>query len=682
MVKSGTDEYKREQRSEVSNCSDLIHAPISPDRRAACEFDFKLFCLTYFPLEFRLEFSPDHLKVIDKIERVVLKGELFALAMPRGSGKTTLCEKAVEWATLYGHRQFVCLVGSDKDASQQILESILTDYESNDLLEEDFSEVCGPIQALEGRSQRCASQHYNNKSTNIRAKADCMVYATIDCEWATGCGSIIRAYGLTGRIRGAKYKLESGETIRPDLVIIDDPQTDATASSNRENDKREEALSGAILNLAGPDKKIASIMPCTVIKYNDMADRVLNRELHPEWQSERMKALYAWPENMERWEDYNQVRKEGLRVEDGGDMENAFYTENSEILEAGAVVGWEQRVKDGDVSALQSLMNFYFQDEKAFFAEFQNEPQKEQGDESNLEEDEVKACIRTIEPSVVPGWAGDLLTGGVDVHDDLLFWVVCSWGMDNFSGHLVDYGVWPHQRGAIRQGNTTYGLKEKYPGCGVDGAIFKGLCDVLKTLTAKEYQSQAGEFLQTQHGYVDTGYRPDTICQAIIESADLRIIQPSIGQYVGAKNKPIGDNKANKAKRERIGEGWRERKMEKYNKLRRVSIDTNYWKSFFRSRMQTQQGDSGAFSIYKGTHETLIDHLLAEKSVMVEASGRKVEEWSSPPGADNHWFDCIVEAIAAAGVAGCKLSDGQSVKKRSKQKSTKGWFQKAKGGPR
>ena len=35
--------------------------------------------------------------MIRKIEAAVLHGGLFALAMPRGNGKTTICERAMLW---------------------------------------------------------------------------------------------------------------------------------------------------------------------------------------------------------------------------------------------------------------------------------------------------------------------------------------------------------------------------------------------------------------------------------------------------------------------------------------------------------------------------------------------------------------------------------------------------------
>ena len=80
-------------------------------RKESCRFDFRLFCETYFPEVYVLEWSEDHLRAIAKIQQAVLKGGLFALAMSRGSGKSSLTESAAIWAMLYGHREFVVVVG-------------------------------------------------------------------------------------------------------------------------------------------------------------------------------------------------------------------------------------------------------------------------------------------------------------------------------------------------------------------------------------------------------------------------------------------------------------------------------------------------------------------------------------------------------------------------------------------
>ena len=72
----------------------------NPDRKDRASRDFRYFCETYFPLTFHLAWSPDHIKVMDKIEQAVVHGGLFALAMARGSGKSSIAEVACIWAVL------------------------------------------------------------------------------------------------------------------------------------------------------------------------------------------------------------------------------------------------------------------------------------------------------------------------------------------------------------------------------------------------------------------------------------------------------------------------------------------------------------------------------------------------------------------------------------------------------
>ena len=68
------------------------------DRRRQCAESFRLFCETYFARAFWRAWSDDHLRVITKVERAIREGGLFAFAMPRGSGKTTLARCAALWA--------------------------------------------------------------------------------------------------------------------------------------------------------------------------------------------------------------------------------------------------------------------------------------------------------------------------------------------------------------------------------------------------------------------------------------------------------------------------------------------------------------------------------------------------------------------------------------------------------
>ncbi|MFQ5734586.1 MAG: hypothetical protein ACE5KM_21840 [Planctomycetaceae bacterium] len=225
-------ERSRDRNAEMSQSGrDIgdLPAVADADRKKQAATDFRFFCESYFPLTYHLAFSPDHLKVIGKIEQAVLQGGLFAMAMPRGSGKTTICECACIWAVLNGHREFVCLIGSDEGHAMDMLDSIKMELDGSDLLLEDYPEVCYSIQCLEGIANRCNGQLHNGERTHIGWTAREIILPTIPDSEAGG--AIIKVAGITGRIRGMKYKRADGKTVRPSLVVLDDPQTDESARS-------------------------------------------------------------------------------------------------------------------------------------------------------------------------------------------------------------------------------------------------------------------------------------------------------------------------------------------------------------------------------------------------------------------------------------------------------------------
>ncbi len=247
------DSAKRSRDVSMAGRSITIPPVVNQTRRDECRFSFKRFCEVYCSHLFTLEWSNDHLLAISRIEQAVLQGGLFALAMARGSGKSTLCECAALWAVLYSHRHFVAIIGADKEHAAQAVSSIKQEMTGNGLLVEDFPEVCYPYVALMGIGQKAKGQLHNGKPTQIVAADDELVLPTIAGSAASG--SVVKALGLTGSIRGLKYKRADGVSIRPDLVLPDDPQTDESARSKSQCEYRESIISGAVLGLAGPEKR-------------------------------------------------------------------------------------------------------------------------------------------------------------------------------------------------------------------------------------------------------------------------------------------------------------------------------------------------------------------------------------------------------------------------------------------
>jgi len=111
--------------------------------------------------------------VIAKIERVVRYRETLAVAMPRGSGKTTLCLVAVLWAVLSSQHEFVFLIASDQDGASAMLANIKSHMVGNDLLLADYPEAIYPIRLLEGEARRCTGQRYTAPTASRSGRSAC-----------------------------------------------------------------------------------------------------------------------------------------------------------------------------------------------------------------------------------------------------------------------------------------------------------------------------------------------------------------------------------------------------------------------------------------------------------------------------------------------------------------------------
>ena len=649
---------------DIGELPDVVDA----ERKKKCEKDFRLFCETYFPETFTLTWSPDHLKAINRIETAVLRGGLFALAMPRGSGKSSLTEVAAIWSMLYGHREFIVLIGATESAALELLDSLMTELEVNEHLAADFPEVCFPIQQLDGIANRCAGQLYHGERTRITWTSNEIVLPTISGSKASGI--VVRVAGITGRIRGMKYKRPDGRSVRPSLVIIDDPQTSESAGSLEQTRKRVRVLAGDILGLAGPGQKISGIMPCTIIRPGDMADIILNRQTHPDWNGERTKMVYVFPKNTKLWEEYAEIRAEALRTDGNFQKATDFYAEHREEMDEGAQVSWEARYNHDEISALQHAMNLKFQDEQAFQAEYQNDPLPEDvGGEEIMSIDAICQKINGLPHNKVP-LACDRMTLFIDVQKALLFYVVTAWA-ENFTGSVIDYGAWPDQHRrefSLADANPT--IQSEFPRAGLEGGLYAALTALTDDLLGREWEREDGAVLKIERALIDAnwGQSTDLVYEFCRESKFAGIVLPSHGRYVGASSKPMTEYR--KQPGDRLGFNWMMPSVAKKRAVRHVIFDSNFWKSFVHARLAVPTGDKGSLTLYgriPGTHQLLAEHLTAEYRVKTQGRGRTVDEWKlKPEHHDNHWLDCLAGCAVCGSMLGGTLPEFGAVAQKKK----------------
>lgn len=634
-----------------------------------------MFCEAYNPEAFSLAWSGDHLKAIARLEEAATRGALYAFAMPRGSGKSTLSRMAALWAISYGLRRYAFTIGANLSKAREAMQAIKTWIRFLPLYVADFPEIAYPVAKLAGIAQRAVGQLSEGTPTLIEWAQDRVILPTVKPppnwpkSWklrADGyvptSGAALSAAGLTSDgIRGSLLTLSTGATIRPDLVLLDDPQTPESAVSPAQNEKRERLISADVLGMAGPGQTISAVMPCTVIAPGDMADRILTRSLHPLWRGERTKLLRRMPEDLTHWEDYLEEYRRCAQLEPPDyTTANAYYLAHQERLEAGCEASWPERKLPGEVSAIQHAIHLYARSPAAFFAEYQNSPRSTETKASEISADQIAGKLNRLGRGVVP-LACSRLTAFIDVQGSLLYWTVCSWG-DDFTGGVLDYGAFPDQQRpyfTLREARPT--LASILPGAGVEAVIYAGLEGLTKRLLGRAWQREDGAELRIERCLIDAnwGASTDVVYQFCRQSAHSAVIMPSHGRYVGASSRPFSEYRRNPG--DRVGLNWRIPAVQG-RALRHVLFDTNWWKSFLFARLSVPIGQKGCLALFGANpdaHRLLADHLTSEYRVTTSGRGRTVEEWKlRPERPDNHWLDCLVGCAVGASMQGCAFDAG------------------------
>ena len=579
--------------------------------------------------------------------------------MSRGSGKTSLCQAAVIWALLYGHRQFVALVASDQAAACMLLDDIKAELETNELLGEDFPEVCIPVRRLEGILNRAPGQLHHGQRTRITWTANEVVLPTIAGSVASG--GRVRVYGMTGRIRGAKATAPDGSTIRPDLAIIDDPQTDESARSASQTQRRIDTLNGAVLGLAGPNKKIAAVMPCTVIAPDDVAEQLLDQSKHPEWLGHRAQMVYDWPSNQKLWDQYAEIRADSLRIH--GDIRDAtrFYEDNRDDMDDGSRVGWPERYRPDEISALQHAFNLKLRDEISFASEYQNEPlDLASVDADILTVAEVSEQITGLKRGVVPT-ACTKLVAFIDVQKKALYYVVAAFD-EQFGGSVIEYGTYPDQRASyFSLADLSKTLQRAHPGMTLEGQLFAGMKSCCNSILGRGWYREDGVELRVSRCCIDANWGDSTeiVKKFCRESDHAAVLLPSFGRGITADRKPI--NEYIRHPGDRFGWNWY---CPAKGNQRHILYDVFSWKSFVSQRLKMTWGDTGAFAIYQAApkaHRLFAEHLCSEYPTMTSGLGRSVNVWKLRPNRDNHWWDCLVGCFVAASEQGIVTASHENV---------------------
>lgn len=658
-----------------------------PERRDACKYDLHLFLTTYFPHSTGLKpFSDAHKDAILRMQMAILEGGSVVLTcFPRGFGKTTISENTAIWATLYGHRRFVPIIGADKGAASDNIDSLKFELTENDLLVEDFPEVCLPFKALDNKSQRCANQKHEGQLTYIRWSAEELGFAWIrgaDGNYLPNSGATFRCLGITGRIRGMSIKTPDGQKMRPDFFILDDPQTDESALSPTQCEKRLSIYQKSVLRLGGHQKLLSGLINATVIEPEDMVDTLLSHEKHPEVEGLRipmLKSMSAAHDTL--WmEKYADIRRT-YNPDDPRDRRraineaNEFYQNNRAAMDAGAEATWSYcfAEQDGELSAIQHAYNILIDDGPTVFAsECQNQPISRLPIGMEFLTAEEMLDTRVGHHALVPRGV-ETVSFHIDVQKNALYYCVTGF-TDDFTVYPIEYGIFPEQRGGrLEYGRASNTLEKKYPGMSDEKILESAVCDLVRQLCGKSWSRDDGVKVSVQCGLVDGGYQSDAVQAGIARSGE-KEVYVAYGRGIKAADTPMMQlPKRNNEKRSKdMFVPWLMRLDQNRRSTRYVLFCTNSVKTFVHRRIKSKIGDPGSFMLPRGNHKEFAQMVCSsEYPTETEGPHGKVLEWQIlPTKPDNHLFDALVGSVVAASITG-RLKFGEQTAIQAKPEKRK-----------
>ena len=641
----------------------------NPKRRESCRYDLHKFLVTYFPHSTGLKpFGRSQINAIQRFESAVLEGGRYIDLEPRGYVKSTRSENGTLWIHLYQHLFFTLFIGANDTQSSIGLESIKQELTENEMLAEDFPEVCYPLIKLENKPQRCASQTHYGELTHTRWQVDRIVLPIIKGEG----GGVIIAAGMLAATRGMRHKRPDGKQVRPDFVVIDDPQTDESAHSPVQIAKRKRVLQNSIMRLGGHGNQVSAVINATVIAPDDLVDQLADHQKHPEWPSVRASALTKLPTeeaiNKHWLGQYKKIRGNYNTDDPKGPQKakqksTAYYKKHQKEMDAGSEAEWpDVPLEPDEISPIQHAMNVWVDDgEETFWSEIQNKPRRV-AVASPL--DLTRAGLIDRKSGYSQGVVPDdrsYLVFHVDVHDELLYWTVAAVG-HRFTGETVAHGTWPEQPTPwFTLRNCKVRLSHLYPGVTSEEAIEQGLVDCLSRLMHNEWAYADATPATISCGLVDAGYKPEQVNNAIRKTGSDRILS-SRGIGIGPVEKPMEEYDMSPKRVLRCGPDptrprWYYPREHASGGVIRVNFDANFWKDTIAARL-TQRTGEGQWRFWGKPADDLsayIEHMLSERPVQTTAKGRTVNVWKVQNNADNHWFDTLVGCSVAASIAGGQL---------------------------
>jgi hypothetical protein len=259
--------------------------------------DSELYAQSFFPKTFRQD-SPDFAREIwDDLDNPNIR--MLNLLAFRGSAKTTRLRTFASKRIAYGISRTILMIGAGERDAIRSVQWVRNQVERNTFWAQTFG--LRPGKKWEETQIEIVHEGFGH---------------TI---W-------VLAAGITGSLRGINF-----DDYRPDLILLDDPQTDEMAATHEQREKVENLVLGAVRNSLAPvvDEPNAKLVMCaTPIAKGDITEKAT---ADMEWETRRYgcwtqatqdlpldQQVSSWPTRFPtadlRLEKMNAVRRNKLSV--------------------------------------------------------------------------------------------------------------------------------------------------------------------------------------------------------------------------------------------------------------------------------------------------------------------------------------------------------------------------------
>ena len=268
--------------------------------RESCRLDLARFGWIYCRM--LLDHRPSEAicdRYILKLQNAILHGGQLAVEFARGAGKTSWVVIALVWAILYGHRRFPVCIAASRSLAKTIRKMVYSLFVDSEPIYQDFPAVPTALRKMNGAVQKGMVLTYNGRNTGFESGELALVLPDMrDADGARidrACGAVIASRGVGGSVRGLNIR-----GMRPDFVLFDDPQTQKDAHSASAVKRIDEFIHSDALSLAANTSTMAAFLTITPQCADDLAMRIVDASVHPNWSVSSSPFLIKTPADFDR----------------------------------------------------------------------------------------------------------------------------------------------------------------------------------------------------------------------------------------------------------------------------------------------------------------------------------------------------------------------------------------------